>query len=80
MTFPSFTDVEGEPYQVEMLGCELKQSHVKMGEGEELYLPEVRHGGGKWALRGDVGRVPGVVVHLEGRGERERREGEEMTQ
>lgn len=42
-----------------------------MGEGEGLYLPEVCHGGGKWTLRGDVGRVPGVVVHLEERGEEE---------
>lgn len=52
-----------------MLGWELQQSRIKMGEGEELYLPEVRHSGGKRALRGDVGRVPGVVVHLEERKE-----------
>lgn len=36
--------------------------------GDEYYLPEVRHGGRKWALRGDVSRVARVMVHL---GERE---------
>lgn len=46
------------------------------GKEEELYLPEVRHGGGKWALRGDVGGVPGVVVHLE---ERRGEKGEERS-
>lgn len=35
---------------------------------DEYYLPEVRHGGRKWALRGDVSRVAWVMVHL---GERE---------
>lgn len=36
--------------------------------GEEYYLPEVRHGGRKRALWGDVSRVARVMVHL---GERE---------
>lgn len=39
--------------------------------GVEYYLPEVCHGGGKRALRGDVSRVARVMVHLGGRqGER----------
>lgn len=37
--------------------------------GDKHYLPEVRHRGRKWALRGDVSRVAGVMVHL-GEGER----------
>lgn len=34
---------------------------------DEFYLPEVRHGGKKWALRGNVSRVARVMVHLEER-------------
>lgn len=37
--------------------------------GVEYYLPEVCHGGGKRALRGDVSRVARVMVHL---GDRQR--------
>lgn len=32
--------------------------------GDEFYLPEVCHRGGKWALCGDVSRVARVMVHL----------------
>ena len=35
-----------------------------------FYLPEVCHGGGQGALSGDVGGVPGIVIHLRRRGNR----------
>ena len=31
-----------------------------------FYLPEVCHGGGQGALGGDVGGVPGIMIHLMG--------------
>lgn len=46
--------------------CEGCESRVT---GVQYYLPEVCHGGGERALRGDVSRVARVMVHL---GDRQR--------
>lgn len=32
---------------------------------KKIHLPEVGHGGGKWALGGNVCGVSGVMVHLQ---------------